>query len=442
MAIPSNKYVALDIGSSAISAMAAEILDSGEINILAVETVLAEVAHYGIVDNNSVASYNVVKLAKLLKNSSKLPVINQVAVSVNAKSLRNQVVTINRFMKKDKPVTDDLLIELHKEAEKKVTGTDIHIFDVIPLSYTLDEVRMDDPVGKSGVHLTATYNAIYGKALINEKLEGVFDRNDIYCIYKPIAIEALSEVLLTESERESGCVLMSFGATTTSVGIYHEGVLQHLLVIPLGGRSITQDISELGINLTNAEKLKCLKGCALSSLVNNPVYIQVKSIDPDAEPVKISTLFLSEIIEARLEEMLHPAFKLIDEIKFPVPAGIIITGGASRLSYLSEFLEEKTGLKVRTGNHNKFLSPNQQTVFSDPGYSQLLGTIKLTHQYFIDNPPEENKKRTKEQKKPKRGIKTAITDIFIDFFKDENSMDDDGKDTEKNKSSEQPENNE
>ncbi len=423
MTMPLNKYVAVDIGSSALTAMAGEVLENGTVRVLSVESITGQVASYGIVENTSEASYNVVKLTKLLRNSSKLPAIQHVTVSVNAKSMKNKIVSIARFLKKNEMVTDELLIAMLEEAKTKITGNAVHIFDAIPLSYILDEEQLDDPVGRRGVHLSGSYNIIYGANIVNEKLEGIFDRNELYCNFKPLSIEALSAVLLTDEEREKGCVLMNLGATTTTAGIYHEGVLQQLLVLPLGGRNITLDISELGISRINAEKLKCLKGCALSSEVSEPVLVKVKTENPDAEPVKISTLFLSEIIEARLEEILSPFIKLISEIDYPLKGGIIISGGAARLAGLENFLKLKTGLSVRTGNHNRFLIPEQLTKYSDTGLSQLIGTILLAHQYYIDNPLDDKRKKQHKGKKTRRGIKNAITDIFIDFFKDENSMD-------------------
>lgn len=422
--MPLNKHVALDIGSSAVTAMAAEILDNGKIKILSVESIASQVSTYGIVDNTSEASYIVVKLSKLLRNSAKLPAVEQISVGVNAKGTKSKLVTIEKFLTENVLITDELLFDYHSETKNKLSQNEIFVYDLIPVSYTLDDVRMDDPVGQKGIHLSATYNLIYGPLLPSEKLEGVFDRNDVFCNFKPLAIEALSAVLLSDEEREKGCVLMNFGATTTTAGVYFEGVLQNLMVLPLGGRNITKDISEVGISRLNAEKLKCLKGSASSSAIDEPVLIKIKSENPDAEPVKISTLFLAQIIEARLEEIFHPFEKFLEEINFPLPGGIIVTGGSSRLTGLADFLEQKTGLQVRAGNHSNFLLPDQQPIYADTAYSQLIGTIKLAHQYYIENPPEELIKKKRGNNKLRRGIKITLTDMLIDFFKDENSMED------------------
>ncbi len=434
--MPDNKYVALDIGSSAITAMAAEVVENNKIKILSVESLAANVACHGIIENPSAASYNVVKLTKLLKNSSKLQVIKHLSVGVNAKSFKNKEVFVTRFVKKE--ITEELLYDMHKEAETKIKGENVHIYDVIPVSYYLDEEKMDDPVGKTGVQLRGVYNVVFGNEIINEKIEGVFDRNDIFCTYKPLVIEALSSVLLNDSEREMGCILLNLGATTTTIGLYFEGVLQHLLVVPLGGRNVTKDISELGISEINAEKLKCLKGCALSSEITEPVLIQVKSVDPEEEPKKISTKFLSEVIEARLEEILQPLLKLLDNINYPIKAGIVLCGGASKLKIIDKFIEDITGLQVRFGNHNQWLEEDQQSLYAETTFSQLIGTIKLTHEYLLVNPPEEVKKKHKKEEKPTRGIKSYI----FDFFSDENSLDEEKNKEQKDKKNQNEENEE
>jgi len=419
----SNKLIAIDFGSASISAMAAEILDNGAVKILSEESKISDDVRWGIVEKPSGASFKVSELLKLLKNSAKMPDISQVSVSIGAKTMKQTSASVSRFVGKSNVITVDLLTEMLDECERKSKRDDTTVFDVIPVSYVLDGKTMDDPVGQTASQIIATYNVIFGSSVIKSELERCFDRTGIILEYSPLAVEALSTVVLEEQEREVGCALINFGATTTTLAVYHNDVLQNLLVVPLGAKNITKDIQELGINETNAERLKCLKGNALESLVDEPVYIQIASVDESNPPVKISTKFLATIIEARLDEITQSIFDAIDNLPFALDAGIVITGGGAKLSGIIEFIAEKTGIYARFGDHSEWLADNTPERYHDPKYAQLIGTILLTNEYRKAHPVEVAVNIPgKEPKIPRKKLRDKIADGFINFFNDDNKL--------------------
>lgn len=419
----SNKLIAIDFGSTSISAMAAEVLENGAVKILSEESKISDDVRWGIVEKPSGASFKVSELLKLLKNSARMHDISQVSVSVGAKSMKQISTSVSRFVGKPNVVTDNLLAEMLDECEHKSKQSDITIFDVIPVSYVLDGKTMDDPVGQTATQITATYHVVFGSSIIKSELERCFDRTGIVLEYSPLSIEALSTVVLEEQEREVGCALINFGATTTTLAVYHDGILQNLLVVPLGARNITKDIQELGINETNAERLKCLKGFALESLVDEPMYIQIASVEDGNPPVKISTKFLATIIEARLDEITQPVFETIANLPFALDAGIVITGGGAKLNNMIEFIAEKTGIYARFGDHSEWLADNTPEKFHDPKYAQLVGTILLTNEFRKEHPVEVTENMPgKEPKIPRKKFRDKIADGFINFFNDDNKL--------------------
>jgi cell division protein FtsA len=419
----SNKLIAIDFGSTSISAMAAEVLENGAVKILSEESKISDDVRWGIVEKPSGASFKVSELLKLLKNSARMHDISQVSVSVGAKSMKQISTSVSRFVGKTNVVTDNLLAEMLDECEHKSKQSDITVFDVIPVSYVLDGKTMDDPVGQTAIQITATYHVVFGSSIIKSELERCFDRTGIVLEYSPLSIEALSTVVLEEQEREVGCALINFGATTTTLAVYHDGILQNLLVVPLGAKNITKDIQELGINETNAERLKCLKGFALESLVDEPMYIQIASVEDGNPPVKISTKFLATIIEARLDEITQPVFETIANLPFALDAGIVITGGGAKLNNLIEFIAEKTGVYARFGDHSEWLADNTPEKFHDPKYAQLVGTILLTNEFRKEHPVEVTENMPgKEPKIPRKKFRDKIADGFINFFNDDNKL--------------------
>lgn len=420
----SNKYIAIDIGSSKISALAAEVQSDSTLKILADEFKASDDVKNGIVEKVSGAAYKISELFKLIQNSSKNHEIDQVSVSIGAKSMRSLNMSVSRFVGASKTVSENLIYEMNEECIKKVQRENVAVFDVIPLYYELDGHRTDEPVDKKAIQIIGTYTVIYGSKAISEALERCIERTGIITECTPVAIESISAAVLDEKERENGCALINLGAATTTLAIYKNDALQQMLVVPLGGKNITKDIQELGISEMHAERLKCLKGYALERLVEEPIFVQIPSIEDEKPPVKISTKFLSTIIEARLEEILEPIFSTIQNFSESLDEGIIITGGASKLNNLVDFIFEKTNLNTHIGSHSDWLVEKTSEKYYDTTFTQLVGTIVLNHEYRQNHPIEEIKIIKKDPKLPKKGLKDRITNTFINFFGDENSMDD------------------
>lgn len=412
-----NTYIALDLGSSHITAMAAEVLDSGAVKVLATEWKAADDIYHGIIEHTSGAAFKISELLKLLQNSAKIRDFRQVCVALNAKSMKLFPSSTTRFIGQGKIVTDELLDEMKEECERKNSDENNIVFDVIPVSFEIDGKTTNNPLGQSGNQITGNYHVVKGNARILQQLKSCFIRNQIQIEYAPLSVEALSTVLTEEEERQNGCALIDFGASTTTLAVYKNDVLQELLVVPLGSKNITYDIAELGIEESNAERLKCLTGVAMEKFVEKPVYVQVSPAS-GGEPVKISTLFLAQIINARLDEMTEPIFKVLEDLSYPLESGIIITGGGARLKFIKEFIEEKTGLNVRWGNHSDWLGEGTPDYLVDSSFSQLIGTVLLANENRRLHP-------LKSETAPKKGLKNKkkiterITDGFLRFFDDE-----------------------
>ncbi|OIP82262.1 MAG: cell division protein FtsA [Porphyromonadaceae bacterium CG2_30_38_12] len=422
----SNKFVAIDLGSTRISAMAAEVQEDGFLKILGIESKPADDIKYGTVEQVSGAAYKINELVKLLENSARLGKVDVVSVSVGAKSMKNIFVTVSHSVGASNTVSELLVSDMLVEAERKVTGEQIAVYDVIPLWYELDGKRMDEPVGQPGNQLVGKYNVVFGNATIAENLERCFDRNGLILEYRCLAVDAISTAVLDEDEREKGCALINLGGLTSTLAIFADGALQKLVVVPLGGKHITKDIEEFGISEQNAERLKCVKGAALESAVGKPINIKVPSINPENPPELVSTQILALAIEARLDDIMNPIFDAIEAFEGSLDSGIILTGNASRLIGISDYIKERTGFKTRFGNYNDWLGENTDPKYIDISYSQLAGTILLNHEYRQEHPLEDKvkakKKSAVDTPNKNRKLGVTATKLLFDFFEDKNKM--------------------
>jgi len=413
----SNKFVAIDLGSTRISVMAGEIQEDGFLKISGLESKPADDVRYGLVEQGSGAAFKLNELIHLLENSARIQDIEYISVSVGAKSMRNVSVSVSHFVGASKTVTDNLIDEMITEAEGKIRGESVAVYDVIPLWYELDGKRMDDPVGKQGTQLIGRYNVVYGNTLIAEKLEGCIERTGKVIEYRCLAVDALATAVLDEHERDNGCALLNLGGLTTTLSIFEHGALQQLVVVPLGGKTITKDIQEFGINEKNAERLKCAVGKALESQVQDEIYVSVAASEPELPAVKISSKMLAMAIEARMDEIMKPIFDAIDTYTGNLTNGIILTGGGALLNGISEYLTERTGFKIRFGHYTDWLTDKTDPKYINPIYAQLVGTLLLNHEYR-DHHPLVEKEKTK-RKIPRGG---AFTHLMKEFFSDENKL--------------------
>ena len=171
-----------------------------------------------------------------------------------------------------------------------------------------------------------------------------------------IAPLVTANAVLTESERRSGCALVDFGADTTTISVYKNNILRFLTVLPLGGNSITRDITTLQMEEEEAERLKKTYGDALYEEEPEQEEATCK-LDDDSRIIKVADL--NNIIEARAEEIIANVWNQIQLSGFDdkLLAGIIMTGGATNLKNLEEMLRKRSKIeKIRMARLPRNLS--------------------------------------------------------------------------------------
>lgn len=399
--------VHFDLGGSKISAIAGIVEENGALTILGEEKRESDDIKSGVIEKVTNVAYKISELSKLLQNSLRIEPVQTVSISVNPKSMKQVFKTVNRPI--ERIITQDFLNKLKTEIKAGINSDKIYVYDIQELEYFIDGRPTENPVGQKGSNLRIDYRIVTGNIQVQESIERCFDRTGIAVDYIHLGTDALATTVLEDEDKENGCALISFGATTTTLAIYNEGKLQDILIVPFGGLNITKDIQELGIRFEYAELLKCKKGCAMESLITENVNIKAPAEDPDKAPVLISTSFLATIIEARLSEIMEPIFDIINQITYRLQNGIVITGGGSKLKNLKEFITEKTGFQVREGNHTEWLSENTPEIFFQPEYAQAIGAMLLTNDLNLEKKANE---AAAIEPKIKRKILGKIADKF------------------------------
>lgn len=418
-----NRLVAFDFAGTGVRAIAAEVREDNAIKILSEEVRKVEGIKNGIIGQPSGTAFNVVALLKELQNSAGLhEPIKKFSTAFGGKSMKIVHASVRRKLNKSKEITAEIIDSMALECEKSYQAQDMLVYDTIPVVYEVDGVVMEKPEGHHGVNIVGNYHLVVGSAQMKVQLHKCIER--IYNCrveHMPLAAEAFAIAVTEEEDRQVGCAVINMGDSSTTLAIYRNEILQYLLVVPLGGRNITKDIEEIGITEAYAEKLKCKKGVAMENRVETPVNVRIPARNPEDQPLVITTSFLSMIIESRLDEIFLPIFKILNQYEDQIPHGVIISGGGAKLAQIREYIEDKSGVQTRYGDHSGWLTPDTPEKFNDLSYAQIVGTIILANDYKMEN-KDEVEKSDHENKSKRKTLKEKITQGIIDFFDEDTEM--------------------
>ena len=199
------------------------------------------------------------------------------------------------------------------------------------------------PVGIKASRLQGNFLNILGRKSFYANLNNCFDKAGIAVVELYLAPLALADSVLSDSEKRGGCVLVDFGADTTTVMVYHKNILRHLAVIPLGSRNITKDIASLQMEVQDAEKMKLKYGSAytdnndIDNTLNYPI---------DSERSVESRKFI-EIVEARVDEIIENVWcQVPSDFADKLLGGVIITGGGCNMKNIERAFRNYTHMET------------------------------------------------------------------------------------------------
>ena len=190
---------------------------------------------------------------------------------------------------------------------------------------------------------------------------------------------ASSQAVLIEDEKDLGVCLVDIGGGTTDIAIFTEGAIRHTAVIPIAGDQVTNDIAvALRTPTQNAEEIKIKYACALAQLATADETIEVPSVG-DRPPRRLARQTLAEVVEPRYEELLILIQAELRRSGFEdlVAAGMVLTGGSSKMEGLVELAEEILHMPVRLGVPHTI--SGLVDVVRNPIYSTGVGLLMFGH---------------------------------------------------------------
>ncbi len=373
--IDRNILVGLDIGTSKVAAIVAEHTIDDEIEIIGIGISPSRGLKKGVVVNleSTVQSIQrAVEEAELMAGCQIQSVFAGIAGS-HIKSLNSHgIVAI-----KEKEVTQYDIDRVIDSARAVAIPADQKILHILPQEFVIDQQDgIKEPIGMSGIRLEAKVHMVTGSVSAAQNIIKCIRRCDLEV--EDIVLEQLASCtsVLTEDEKELGVCLIDIGGGTTDIAIFSEGAIKHTAVIPIAGDQVTNDIAvALRTPTKNAEEIKCAYACALSQLADAEEVINVPSIG-DREARKISAQNLAEIIEPRYEELMLLIQAELRRSGYEdlIAAGMVLTGGSSKVKGLVDLAEEIFHMPVRMGfpQHVSGLTDVVQNPIFSTGVGLLL----------------------------------------------------------------------
>lgn len=368
----SGFVVGIDLGTSKIVGVLGRKNEQGVISILAWESIPADsCVKYGVIYNIDEATGKIRKMISLLENKTGKK-IGKAYVSIAGKSLRAIEHTETKLMDSQTPIT---FLDMDKmEQQAKLNKPDFFTnYSVLAPEYYLDGQYDEDPIGKTAATLEGRYRLVIGRPNIKNNLtKSITDKAQIDIagfIVGPVASGAL---ILDEADRQAGCALIDFGAGTTTLSIYKNGLLRYMTVIPFGGRTISKDVQELGFVFESAEAYKIRYG-----KIGKEKLKPTEGVSPDVDLRE-----LNKVIQLRQDEIILNVINQIKESGYgdQLEAGIIMIGGASQLKGLDEYLAEKAQLPVKKGVAKRVYINNAADLLQNPIFTQALGLLLFANE--------------------------------------------------------------
>ena len=375
MADTQNRHiVGLDIGTSKVVAIVGEINDDGELEVIGIGSHRSRGLKKGVVvdiESTVQTIQRAIEEAELMAGCEIRAVYAGIAGS-HIRSMNSHGIVAIR----DREVCATDVERVLDAAQAVAIPADQRILHVLPQEYLVDNQEgIREPLGMSGVRVEAKVHLVTCAINAAQNIEKCLERCGL--VVKEVILEQLasSHAVLTEDEKELGVCLVDIGGGTTDIAVFTGGAIRHTAVIPIAGDQVTNDIAmALRTPTQHAEELKIKYACALTQLARADETIMVPGVG-DRPPRSLSRQALAEVVEPRYDELFTLVQAELRRSGFEdlLPAGIVLTGGSSKMEGVVELAESIFHMPVGLGTPRNFSGLAE--IVRNPVYATGVGLL-------------------------------------------------------------------
>jgi len=377
----SDLFVGLDIGTTKVVALVGEVGSGGHIDVIGIGSHPSRGLKRGIVINIDATVQSIqhaIEEAELMAGCEVHSVYTGIAGSHIRSFNSHGIVAI-----RDREVTQADIDRVIDAAKAVAIPADQKILHILPQEFIIDNQEgIREPIGMSGVRLEAKVHIVTGGVSAAQNIVKCIERcglqvSDI--ILQPLAS---SSAVLTDDEKELGVCLIDIGGGTTDIAIFTDGAIRHSAVIPIAGDQVTNDIAiALRTPTKYAEEIKIKHACALDRLSDDVSIIEVPGT-AQRQIQEISQKVLTNVVAARYEELFTLVLAELRRSGFSdlIAAGIVLTGGASKVNGVVELAQQVFQLPIRSGIPQNV--GGMVEVINNPIYATGVGLLLIGHQHY------------------------------------------------------------
>ena len=366
--------VGLDIGTSKVVAVVGEVDGEGTIEVVGIGSHPSRGMKKGVVvdiESTVDAIQRAVEEAELMAGCQ----IHSVYVGIAGSHIRSMNSHGIVAIREGEVVPAD--VERVLDAAQAVAiPADQKVLHVLPQEYVIDnQGGIKEPLGMSGVRLEAKVHLVTCAVNAAQNIEKCIHRCGLEVDGIILEQLASSFSVVTPDERDLGVCLVDIGGGTSDIAIFTDGAIRHTGVIPIAGDQVTSDIAmALRTPTQHAEEIKIRYACALAQLAGAEETIKVPSVG-DRPPRDLSRQSLAEVVEPRYDELFTLILAEIRRSGFEelIPAGVLLTGGTSKMEGAVELAEEIFHMPVRLGAPQYAKGLND--IIRNPIYATAVGLL-------------------------------------------------------------------
>ncbi|MEL0114801.1 MAG: cell division protein FtsA [Gammaproteobacteria bacterium] len=371
----SNVVVGLDIGTSKVVCLVGSYSENGKLNVSALGSYPSSGLKKGVVVNIDATTDAIKKAVEQAQKMIEEP-IKSVFVGIAGNHIKslNSHGAVGIKDKEVKPADIDRVID---SAQAVSIPSDQKVLHVLPQEFIIDDQDgIKDPLGMSGVRLESKVHLVTcsNSAILN--IEKCVKNCGLKVNKYVLEQLASSYSILSDDEKELGVCLVDIGGGTTDIAIFNSGSIVFTGVIPIAGDQVTSDIAQaLRTPTSQAEEIKQKHGCSVAEFTKDDETIEVMGVG-GRPPRELSRRSLAEIVEPRYVELFELVKAEISRNGFEndIPAGIVLTGGTSKMEGVVELAESIFQTSVRLGIPNDF--SGMENILQNPIYATSIGLVE------------------------------------------------------------------
>ncbi len=375
--MPNPSIAAIDVGTTKVCTIVAEVTPHQELRILGVGVGPSAGLERGMVNNIQTAIEAIASSVERAERASGTRILSaHVGIAgphVSSMNSRGIVAIADPRH----PINEGDIHRALESARIVNVPTNREVIHVVPRFYVVDgQDHVIDPSGMFGSRLDVETHVVTSSTSATHNLiqcvEGAGVRVESL-ILEPLAS---AEAVLTNEEMQQGVVIVDIGGGTTDVAVFIDGAVVHTAVLPIGGVHMTRDlVVALKVPQPSAEQSKRKHGHVIPSMVADDEEVEVEAFGSEGTK-QVQRRLMAQVLQARTEELFEMVLTEIRRGADPemLSAGIVLSGGASGLPAIDLLAEEVMGLPARVGRPRHLAGLSD--LLHDPAYATSVGLLR------------------------------------------------------------------